>query len=62
MSAATRLPLLPVLLINDLEVVESNRDFEVCEEMYSVRRKKETPVSENLGFPSDDNGFRRARS
>lgn len=52
----------PVLSINDLEVVESKRDFDVYDEMYSVRRRNETPESENLGFPRLDNGRRRVRS
>jgi hypothetical protein len=55
-----RLP--PVLSINDLEVVESKRDLDVYEEIYSVRRRNETPVSENFGFPRVESGLRSARS
>lgn len=54
--------LVPVLEISDFEVVESKRDFEVCDEMYSVRRKNEMEASENFGFPSVDSGRSSARS
>jgi hypothetical protein len=52
----------PVLPISDLDVTESKRDFEVYDDIYSVRRKKETPESENFGFPSVDRGRRSALS
>jgi hypothetical protein len=40
----------------------SKRDLDEKDEIYSVRRRKDTPVSENLGFPNVDSGLRRARS
>jgi hypothetical protein len=45
-----------------LEVAESNRTFDVCEEIYSVRRRKETPESADFGLPRDASGLSRARS
>lgn len=60
--SAARFVRLPVLFIKEREVVDSNRERDVWDEMYSVRRKKETPESENLGFPSVESGRSRARS
>ncbi len=53
---------LPVFAIKDLEVVDSNLDFDWVEEIYSVRRRKDTPESENFGLPREDKGLSRARS
>lgn len=53
---------LPVLSIRDLDVVDSKRFGLLALEMYSVRRRKETPESENLGFPRVDRGRRSGRS
>lgn len=61
-SKAVFLARTPVLSIKDFEVVESKRDLDWYEEIYSVRRKKETPESENFGFPKEDSGRRSARS
>lgn len=52
----------PVLSIREREVVDSKRLGLLALEMYSVRRRKDTPESENLGFPRDARGRRRARS
>lgn len=60
--AGALLFLLPVLSISDLDVVDSKRLGLLALEMYSVRRRKDTPESENLGFPRDAKGRRRARS
>jgi hypothetical protein len=43
-------------------VVDSKRDLDVCEEIYSVRRRNETPESAVLGFPRDARGRRRGLS
>jgi len=53
---------LPVPEVSDFEVVDSNRDFEVCDEMYSVLLKNEICASANLGFPKLAKGRNNARS
>lgn len=52
----------PVLWAKLLEPAESKRDLLVCDEMYSVLRRKETPESTVLGFPKEFNGRNSARS
>ena len=53
--------LIPLAMLETklLEVVESKRTFDVCEEIYSVRRRKDTPESADFGLPRDANGLRR---